>query len=150
MSAVAVEMMDFKKNVLEGDFPVMYVPYRLPEPKHFGLFLMTKVIPTMEEKGEVAFYWHWDCSDVSCATKAAYERETKRYKDELKMKCEQGNSTWFYDYKRKDGKKRRCVIETEIWYIPDANHRLSPCAVVFNQMFGNGYHFAKCRWEDVE
>lgn len=140
---------DLKERVLKGSFPRIFSSTPTPDLKSLGVFLLTKVIPQMEDNGEVCFVWNWRCQDVAAYTQADYNTETGNYKTKHKMECVLGDTVWHYDYTFK-GKKRRCVITTEIWHKPGSEHSLSPIAMLFGQMFGNGLHFAKCRWEDVE
>ena len=140
---------DFKKRVLSDNFPTIYTNTKMPDPKHLGVYLMTKVIPVMDERNEYAFGWFWAREDVGVYSKEEYTTETNMYKTTHKMKCAPGDTTWYYDYKVGD-KKRRCIMTTEIWYKPRANHNVSPIAILFAQFMGAGLHIVKCKFEDVE
>ena len=148
-SATATATSDLKEHILKGSFPRIFSSTPMPDPKHLGVYLLTKVIPVMEGNGEFAFVWHWANKDVAVYSEAEYTAETGNYKSRHKMECSAGDTVWHYDYTFK-GKKRRCIITTEIWYKPDTDHAVSPIALIFGQFMGNGLHFAKCRWEDVE
>lgn len=142
-------MSDFKKSVMEGSFPTIHSSKPMPDLRSLGVYLMARVIPKMEELGEMAFAWHWAGNDVCAYTHNDYSTETGSYKKLHKMKCCKGDTVWNYDYTFK-GKKRRCIMETEIWYKPDTDHNVSPIAMVFGQFMSPGFHFVKCRWESLE
>ena len=142
-------MENLKDKVINFKGPNVYSSTPLPDIKYVGVFLLAKVIPAMDAEGDVAFCWHWGLNDIAKYNKEEYETETTMYKKQHKMKKDDGETTWFYDFKKGD-KKRRCVMTTEIWYNPKKDAPLSPFAMLFGQYFGNGYHITKCRFEDVE
>jgi hypothetical protein len=150
-AAVVVEpkMEDFKKAVVDYKMRVFASGGAGLDPRSIGIFILTKVIPMMDAQNDIAFFWHWARSDVGVYNQKEYDEETGRYKKQHKMVKDDGDATWFYDFKNKDGKMRRCIITTEIWYKKGADHNVSPIAYLFGQMFGNGFHIAKCRFEDV-
>ena len=145
----SVSTSDLKERILKGKFPLIFSSTPMPDLKSLGVYLLTKVIPGMEGNNEVAFCWHWAMSDVCAYSPSDYSAETDNYKTTHKMKCEVGDTVWHYDYTYK-GKKRRCIITSEIWYKPGAKHSVSPIAMIYGQMMGNGLHISKCRWEDIE
>jgi len=139
-------MENFKDAVM-GFSTRIYSQGGLPDPKHLGIHLLTGVIPQMEAGGDVAFAWGWKPKDVLVYNPQEYETETKMYKDKFKMKCDLGDTTWFYDYTSK-GKKRRAILTTEIWYDPKGKHGTSPIAYLFRQFLAAGLHITKVRFED--
>ncbi len=140
---------DLKKHVLAGKFPTVFTSKPMPDPKTLGVILLSRLIPAMEDMGEFAFAWHWAANDIVSYTKSDYDNETGSYKNVHKMECSKGETVWHYDYTFK-GKKRRCILETEIWFKPGKEHNVSPMAMLFCQFMGNGLHITKCRWEDRE
>ena len=140
------QMENFKTAVMDFNTSI-YSQRELPDPKHLGMSLLTKVIPQMEAQGDVAFAWGWKPKDVLLYNKQEYETETNRYKDHFKMKCDNGDKVWFYDYTYKD-KKRRAILTTEIWYDPKGQHSVSPIAFLFRQFLAAGLHITKVRFED--
>jgi hypothetical protein len=140
-------MNDFKKNVMDFNMTI-YTPVRIPDPKHLGIFMMTRVIPRMKEDGDVAFAWHWARSDSCVYNAKELAMETAMYKKKG-LKCDKGDSTWFYEWTAKNGKKHRCLMNTEIWYKEGEEHYTSPFAYLFNQIMGAGLHITRCRFEDV-
>jgi len=139
-------MENFKEAVMSFNTRI-YSQGNLPDPKHLGLCLLTRVIPQMEAGGDVAFAWGWVPKDVVVYNPEEYKTETKMYQDKFKMKCDKGDTTWFYDYTYKD-KKRRAILTTEIWYDPKGNHGTSPIAYLFRQYLAAGLHITKVRFED--
>lgn len=145
-------MRDFKKHIVDYKQPRFFVADASqlpPDLRHMGIFLLTKVIPQMDAEGDMAFYWAWAAKDIGVYNQSEYDEETRRYKKEHKMKMSKGDTTYFYEFKNKDGKMRRCILTTEIWFKEDEHHRLSPVAMLMGQMFGNGLHITKCRFEDA-
>ena len=140
-------MMDFKKNVMNYKINI-YTNVDIPDPKHLGIYMMTKVIPKMEDLGDVAFAWHWASKSPCTYNAQELEMETNNYK-KMGCKCDKGDSTWFYEWKSKDGKKHRCLMNTEIWYLEDKDHETSPFAFLFNQIMGSGLHITRVRFEEV-
>ena len=143
--AATATMNDFKKMVM-GHQPKVFSPTPMPDPKHLGTFLMTKVIPSMWKK-DVAFGWHFVMKDVFVYDADEYRIETNNYKEHNCVKTD-GDQTWVYEWKF-HGKTRRCIMTTEIWYEEGKDYPLSPVAILFGQMFGNGFHIVKCQWEEV-
>lgn len=142
-------MNDFKQHILTLEPPRIYSPTPMPDLKHLGIHLLAKVIPTMDTNGDIAFGWLWRMNQVGVYNKNEYETETTMYKDKLKMKKDDGDTIWFYEFKKGD-KKRRCVMTTEIWYMKNEQHNTSPIAILFNQYLAAGLHITKCRFEDAE
>jgi hypothetical protein len=66
------------------------------------------------------------------------------------MKKTDGDTTWTYEFKNKDGKKKKASITTEIWFKDNENHNTSPIALLLGQFFGAGLHISKVKFEDVE
>jgi len=141
-------MNDFKQHVMKLSPPRIFSEYPMPDIKHLGIHLLAKVIPKMDDQGDVAFAWLWRLNDVGLYNQKEYETETTMYQKEHKLKKDEGDTTWCYEYKKGD-KKRRCVMTTEIWYNPKENHRTSPIALLFNQYLAAGLHITKCRFEDA-
>ena len=121
----------------------------MPDLKKLAVMILAKAIPNMEEHGDVAFAWLWARNDLGVYNQKEYETETSMYAKQHKMKKCDGDTVYHYDF-TKDGKKRRCILTTEIWYKPRANHQLSPVAMLFGQYMSNGLHITKCRFENVE
>lgn len=140
------EMQDFKTAVMDFNTRI-YSQAGLPDPKHLGLMLLTKCIPQMEERGDMAFAWGWKPKDVLLYNQQEYMTEMTMYRDKFKMKCDKGDTTWFYDYTSK-GKKRRAILTTEIWYNPNEQHNTSPIAYLFRQYLASGLHITKVKFED--
>lgn len=151
-AAVAVvepKMEDFKKAVVDYKMRVFASGGAGLDPRSIGIFILTQVIPRMDVNNDIAFFWHWKLGDVGVYNQKEYDAETALYKTQHKMVKDAGDTTWFYDFKNKEGKMRRCIITTEIWYKKNGNHNVSPIAYLFGQMFGNGLHISKCRFEDI-
>jgi hypothetical protein len=140
-------MNDFKQNVMDFKMNI-YTNGPFPDPKHLGIHMMTRVIPRMKEEGDVAFAWHWRNNDACVYNAKELAKETAMYKKKG-LKCSKGDSTWFYEWTSRDGKKHRCLMDTEIWYKEDEDFRTSPFAYLFNQFMGAGLHITKCRFEDI-
>ena len=117
------------------------------DPRHLGVYLLAKVIPAMEDSGDVAFAWHWANKDVCVYNQSEYDTETGNYR-KLKMKKDDADTTWTYTFKKGD-KNRKAIITTEIWYKKNADHNTSPIALLFGQFFAAGLHIAKVRFEDA-
>ena len=153
MSAAAAvkPMSDLKKHFLEAEMPRIFTngPAAGINYKVLGITILAKLIPEMDKNNEVAFAYHYAMKDLCAYSAADYNSETSNYKKTHKMKCDKGDTVWFYEFKNKDGKKRRCILETEIWYKPNAEHSVSPIAILFSQFFANGLHITKCRFEDA-
>ena len=145
---MSVAPSDFKARAL-GKLPTIYTNGKLPDLKQLAIYLLARVIPEMDRDGDHAFAWLWAKEDICVYNADEYATETGMYKTKHKMKMDKGDTTWFYDYTLK-GKKRRCVMTTEIWYKPNASHNLSPIAIIFGQMFANGLHIVKCEFKDAE
>ena len=145
---MAETMQNFKTHAMASQFPRIYSSIPMPDPKHLAVHLMARVIPEMDKRGECAFAWHFAGNDVCSYTPQEYESEIARYKD-LKLKCDKGDTKWYYEFKNKEGKMRRCEMETSIWYNPNGNHSVSPTAMVFAQFMGAGIHIVKCSFSDV-
>lgn len=141
-------MSNLKQHVLNYKTKV-FMSNQVADPKHLGIHLLAKAIPSMDNGKEVAFAWHWAMKDVTIYTKQEYETETSMYKNTHKMKKTNGDTTWFYDFK-KDGKMRRCIMTTEIWYKPNTEHNVSPIAILMGQFMANGFHITKCVFQDAE
>ena len=120
------------------------------DPRSVGVYLLTKVIPAMDGNGDVAFAWAWAKNDVCVYNQAEYDGETTMYRTKQKMVKTDGDTTWFYEFKNKDGKKRKALITTEIWFKKNGNHNTSPIALLLGQFFGAGLHIAKVKFEDAE
>jgi hypothetical protein len=144
---------DFKKHVLEYESPKFFIAGAEDMPptnlRHMGVFIMTRVIPSMDAHGDVAFAWHFAGKDITVYNQNEYTMETTTYRKKYKMVVNKGDTTWFFDFKNKDGKQRRCIMTTEIWFKKDEDFATSPIALLFGQMFGAGLHITKCRFEDV-
>jgi hypothetical protein len=119
------------------------------DPRHLGVYLLSKVIPSMDNGGDVAFAWAWAKKDVCVYNQSEYDGETAMYRNKHKMIKTDGDTTWFYEFK-KDGKKRKALITTEIWFKENEDHNTSPIALLLGQFFGAGLHIAKVKFEDVE
>jgi hypothetical protein len=143
---------DFKKHALESEFPKFFIAgaeEMPPDLRRMGVFIMTRVIPSMDALGDVAFAWHFAGKDISVYNQNEYTMETTNYRRKFNMVVNKGDTTWFFDFKNKDGKQRRCIMTTEIWFKKDEDFATSPIALLFGQMFGAGLHITKCRFEDV-
>ena len=134
--------------VLRNQFPKIYTPYRMPDFRHLGVFLMTKAIPRMFEEQETGFIWHYDSEDVKAFTPHTVAFAQKRMRD-AGYKCDKGDTTWTYQFKAKNGSTVDCEMTTEIWYPEDEDYRLSPLAVLFGQFFGNGEHITHIRFTET-
>ena len=145
--AASVAPSSFKDAVLNFKTRI-FTNAPLPDPRHLGVYLLTKVIPQMDANGEHSFAWIWAAKDVGVYNQQEYETETEMYRKKHKMRKADGDTTWFYDYTLK-GKKRRCVMTTEIWYKEGKEHNVSPIAYLFGQFMANGFHITKCRFEDA-
>jgi hypothetical protein len=119
------------------------------DPRHLGVHILTKVIPSMDINGDVAFAWLWAKNDLGVYNQKEYDGETKMYVETHKMKKTNGDTEWVYEFKNKDGKMRKATITTEIWYKEGEDHRTSPVAMLLNQFFGAGLHIAKVKFSDV-
>ena len=117
------------------------------DPRSVGIHLLTKVIPYMDGNGDMAFAWAWAKHDVCMYNQAEYDEETTTYRKKHKMKKHDGDTTWFYEFK-KDGKKRKAIMTTEIWFKEDGHHNTSPIALLFGQFLGAGLHITKVKFED--
>ena len=138
---------DFKKAVL--DFQMMcFTADPMPDPKQLGVFLLTRIIPAMD--GSDGFYFFWNGKDIVCQSQEDYDKSIALadFKRTFPKKT-LGDTEWEYVFTSK-GKKRRCVMTTEIHFHPKKRQPLSPTALLFGQMFGNGLHITKCRFEDAE
>lgn len=140
-------MCDLKEQVL--NFKTMCFG-AAADPRHLGIHILTKVIPVMERDNEVAFAWGWAKNDVVVYNQNEYDTETTMYRRQHKMKKTDGDTTWFYEFKNKDGKKKKAIITTEIWFKENEQHNTSPIALLLGQFFGAGLHIAKVKFEDVE
>jgi hypothetical protein len=144
---MAVATQCFKQRVL--DFKThIFCERSFPPPREIGISLLTKIIPMMDYKNDFAFAWHWKANDVCLYSKAEYEKETEYYITTHKMKRNKGDTVYHYDFIA-NGKKRRCILMTEIWYVPDEDHNISPIAYLFGQFMGCGLHITKCSFSDV-
>lgn len=141
------KMSDLKEQVI--NFKTKIFGHCPADPRHLGIHLLTKVIPSMDGNGDVAFAWAWAKNDVCVYNQEEYDGETKMYRTKHKMVKTDGDTTWFYDFKKGD-KKRKAIITTEIWYKENADHNTSPIAILLGQFFGAGLHIAKVRFEDAE
>ncbi len=141
---VAPKMSDLKEQVI--NFKTKIYGGSGVCPRTLGVILLTKVIPRMFAVGDVAFGWHWAANDVGVYNQAEYDAETKNYRTKHKMMKNDGDTTWFYDFKNGD-KKVRAIITTEIWFKKDEDHNTSPVAILLGQFFGAGLHLAKVRFE---
>ena len=119
------------------------------DPRHLGIHLLTQVIPCMDRAGDVAFAWYFATNDVVVYNQNEYDKETHHYKNRQKMVKDEGDTTWFYEF-NKDGKKRRAVITTEIWYKKNEDHPISPIALLLGQFVAAGIHICKVKFEDAE
>jgi hypothetical protein len=137
---------NLKTHIKNLSPPRLFTSYPLPDIKHLAIHLLG-MIPKMEETGDVALQWLWKPKDIGVYSKAEYEAEAARYRDTHKMKVSVGDTVWHYDYTHK-GRKRRCLIRTEIWYKEDEDMMTSPFAIIFGQMMGAGLHFTKMEWVD--
>jgi hypothetical protein len=120
------------------------------DPRSIGVYLLAKVIPAMDVNGDMAFIWAWAKEDIGVYNQAEYDCETAMYRNRHKMKKTDGDTTWFYEFKNKDGKMRKALITTEIWFKENGNHNTSPVALLLGQFFGAGLHIAKVKFEDVD
>jgi hypothetical protein len=138
-------MNDFKQSVMTFQMKI-HSPTPLPDPKNLGIYMMTKIIPHMEGAKDVAFAWHWKANDVVVYDQSEYDTETTSYRKKG-LKADKGDTPYFYDYTFK-GKKRRCILTSEIWYKDDEDFRTSPFAFLFGQFFGSGLHITRVRFEN--
>lgn len=139
-----MKMNDLKELVVRGEFIRMRGAHGGMDLRHFGIHLLAKVIPEMYERGEYAFSWIFRMKELCAMTKQEYDDEVKKYVGD-KMKKDNGDATWFYDFKGV-----RCVMTTEIWYYKNKDMPTSPVALLFGQLFGEGIHITKCRFEKKE
>jgi hypothetical protein len=139
MSDLKEQVMNFKTRCYGAE----------ADPRHLGVFLLTKVIPTMDGDGDVAFAWAWAKKDVCVYSQKEYDGETAMYQKKHKMTKTDGDTTWFYEFKNKNGKKRKAVMTTEIWFKEDADFATSPIALLLGQFFGAGLHIVKVKFEDA-
>ena len=119
------------------------------DPRSLGIHILAKVIPSMTGSTDVAFAWAWRAKDVCVYTQKEYDAETAMYVKTHGMKKNDGDTTWFYEFK-KDGKKWKAILTTEIWFKPGAEHNVSPIAMLFSQFMGNGLHITKVKFVDAE
>jgi len=103
----------------------------------------------MDINNEVAFAWLWARKDVVVYNQKEYDDETTMYRLKHNMVKADGDTTWFYEFK-KDGKKRKTILTTEIWYKKDTDHATSPIALLFGQFFSAGLHITKVKFEDTD
>jgi hypothetical protein len=142
------------KDRLHESWPLIHIQSdsqgrRLPNPKNLCRYIVFELIQRMERDGDYAFAWFWKQHDMGVYNKREYDTEIERYTTEFNMKLSKGTTTWYVDYYNDSGKRRRCYMDTEIWYEEDKQHNVSPVAFVFSQYMGNGLHITKCRWEDI-
>jgi len=146
---MTVKQSDLKEHVLNYK-TIHYTNQHKIDPRHLGIHILTKPIPAMDVNGDMAFAWLWARNDLGVYNQAEYDGETKMYRTTHKMKKDNGDTEWFYEFKNRDGKKRKATITTEIWYKPGEDHRTSPVATLLGQFMGAGLHIAKVRFEDAE
>jgi len=139
MSDLKEQVINFKTKIF-GSCPI--------DPRFLGIQLLTSVIPRMDGNGDMAFAWMWAKNDVALYNQKEYDEETKMYRTKHKMIKNNGDTTWFYDFKIGE-KKRRAIITTEIWFKKDEDHATSPIALLMGQFFGAGLHISKVRFEDA-
>ena len=119
------------------------------DPRRLGIHLLTQVIPSMIATNDMAFAWYFATNDVVVYNQQEYDEETHNYKNRHNMVKDEGDTTWFYEFK-KGGKKRRAIITTEIWYKKNQDHSTSPIALLLGQFVGAGFHICKVKFEDAE
>jgi len=141
-------MSDLKEHVMNFK-TVIHTNEHKCDPRHLGVYILAKVIPNMDENGDVAFAWLWAKHDLGVYNQAEYDGEVAMYKKTHKMKKHDGDTVWNYVFKNKHGKMRRAVLTTEIWFKEGANHQTSPVAQLLSQFFGAGLHICKVRFEDA-
>jgi hypothetical protein len=141
-------MLDFKSEVLNGKRPVLLsAGGRMPDPREAGVILMTRTLPMMDEKGFVVFAYGQTKETPITLTSEQWEKG--KAGGLAKMRCDEGDTEWFYDFVRKDGTKRRVVMRSVIYYDPDVPMPLSPYAVLFRQYLASGCYFVRCRFENA-
>jgi hypothetical protein len=118
------------------------------DPRHLGVFILTRVIPGMDKGGEIAFSWHEPTRDITSYTQETYDEAILLLKAQG-CECVKGESVYHYDFTGAGGKKRRCILTTEIYFIKGKRHRISPVAYLFAQFFGEGIHITKCTFGDA-
>ena len=142
MASIKTDDNNFKRVAL-GHQPMVFSPEPMPDLKHLAVFVMTKVIPEIEKRGEVGFMWNGN--DVN-----AYDTKNQtKIRDTFakqKWKCDDGEGEMWYEFK-KNGKTITCWMKSEIWYDPKQDMPLSPFAVLMRQLFANGIFLVNCRFE---
>jgi hypothetical protein len=141
-------MGDLKEQVMNFKTRI-YSNQQTADPRQLGVYILAKVIPTMDEVGDVAFAWHWAKNDLCVYNQQEYDNETRRYLKEHKMKNHEGDTAWNYVFKNKSGKMRKAVLTTDIWFKEGVEHATSPVAYLLNQFMGAGLHIAKVKFEDA-
>lgn len=147
MSSVSTKTSDLKEQVLNFKTKCFGAD---ADPRALGVYILASVLPNMERGGDVAFAWAWAKKDVCVYNQNEYDTETKMYRTKHKMVKTDGDTTWTYEFKNKDGKKKKVFITTEIWFKENENHNTSPIAILLGQFFGAGLHIAKVKFEDAE
>ena len=143
---VALKMSNLKKQVINFKTKCFGA---VADPRSVGVHLLAKVIPSMDGTDEMAFVWHWSGNDICVYTQAEYNSETRSYRNTHKMKKEDGDTIWFYEFKNREGKMRKALMTTEIWYKEGADHATSPIAMLMGQLLAAGLHIVKVKFEDV-
>jgi len=62
MTSIPSKMSDLKEQVI--NFKTKIFGHCPADPRHLGIHLLTKVIPSMDGNGDVAFAWAWAKNDV--------------------------------------------------------------------------------------
>jgi len=144
MSSSTPKMSNLKEQVLNFKTQCFGA---VTDPRSLGVFILAKVIPDMDRTGDVAFCWGWRVNDVCVYNQSEYNTETATYRKTHKMKKSTGDTTWFYEFKNKDGVMRKALMTTEIWYKEGEDHNTSPIALLMGQFFGAGLHIVKVKFE---
>lgn len=142
--SIAIETRDFKQQVMSNKTHWFGAA---ADPRALSIFVMSKVIPKMEELKEVAFCYDFLRKDVAAQTQRSYDLTIAELRSQ-KWKCDKGDTIWHYDFKCGD-KMRRCVMTTEVWYHPKKEYPTSPFALAMGQVFSAGHHVVKCQFTDA-
>jgi len=145
------DMCDFKQYVLDFQAPIIWGNNASPvDSRVLGIRLLTKVIPQCDTDNEVAIMYD-EGRDAFLTTNAEkYKKQCAQWR-KMGHKKNDGDSTFYYDFKNKEGVMRRCLINTEIWYDEDDDDEtLSATAILFAQFFGYGTHVIKVSFANKE
>jgi hypothetical protein len=113
--------------------------------KNLASFMLKKLLPSMVENKETAFFWHFLVKDVSALTEELYQHEINRFA-KAKFKKENFDTIWTVNFTMPDGEKMVAEIANEVWYQDDKDHPISPFAFLFDAPFAEGYMLSKVKF----